>query len=134
MRSAVEAMRERSVVSSRPAVGGGGCSVYEAGALVFYLAVYMVQCKVGYPGNALCAHNGCDSQEELSQLIQLYGLRRDGSTVNVHRPTASQLQQAFGLLASSPGGALPRAGLAASSSTRVRYYSATHPAAVHHCM
>jgi hypothetical protein len=32
----------------------------------------MVQCKLGYAGNAVCVHNGRDSQEELSQLIQLY--------------------------------------------------------------
>jgi hypothetical protein len=72
MRSAVEAMRERSVVSSRPAVDGGGCSVYEAGALVFYLAAYMVQCKVECPGNVVCAHDGRDGQGELSQSNQLY--------------------------------------------------------------
>jgi hypothetical protein len=72
MRSAVEAMRERSVVSSRPAVDGGGCSVYEAGALVFYLAAYMVRYKVRYPGNAVCANSCRDSQGELSQSNQLY--------------------------------------------------------------
>jgi len=41
---AVNQMRERSVVSSRSTLDGG-CSVYEVGALVFYLA-YMVWWEV----------------------------------------------------------------------------------------
>jgi len=46
---AVNQMRERSVVSSRSTLDGGCCSVYEVGALVFYLVAYMVQWEVRNP-------------------------------------------------------------------------------------
>jgi len=45
---AVNQMRERSVVSSRSTLDGG-CSVYEVGALVFYVVAYMVRWEVGCP-------------------------------------------------------------------------------------